>query len=84
MAALLAKIDGPQIISVSKSAVQMSAGHLVTLCGRAKVVTMGGGAVATRFFAMERPRRAAMLEFEDPNFAVLWTRLCDGRDGGSW
>lgn len=84
IAALRARIGDQQDISVTTSSVQISAGHLITLCGRAKVSTMGGGVATTRFLAMEGWRRDARLEFQDPSFAVLWTRLCDGSNGAGW
>lgn len=84
LTALRAKIGNQQSIRFSKSFVQTSAGHLHTLCGQANLVLVQGGVTATRFLALEGRRRDTLLEVQDPGFAVLWTRLCDGSDDGGW
>lgn len=84
IAGLRAQFGVPRFVSLGRSSVYVSAGHLITLCGRAKLKAPADGAViATRYLSMQGDAGGTKLAFEEPSFDILWTRLCRG-DGGGW
>jgi hypothetical protein len=82
--ALRAKLGVSRLEGLSEGSMHISAGHLITLCGRTKVMAAGDDIITTRYLSMEGRGGGTKLEFQDPAFDVLWTRLCQGSYGGGW
>ena len=80
--AVRSKMRDPQYDDFRDSFVQISSGNLSTFCGTVEMPLANNGDVATRFLSFSGRQSDTTLEFRDPDFAVLWQRLCDRTQGG--
>lgn len=70
--AIRARLADPGLHNFSHSAVETSAGQLLTLCGSVSVPGNG----TSRFLSLWGMAQNTEVEIWDPDFDILWTRLC--------